>query len=247
MIARTDWEVISDGSVFDTLNFANLTGFAGLAQNPAVETADLIMAQLGAPIWTALSGGLDEDRFSIADQTDLRAALAAALADSWEIMPKSIFVLRQVFHEDCMVPDTLRKANMMLEEIHGLVEWDPSAMGALAPNEATFAVLCPEKDAALALVERHADSVVSATASLSEPGRSQMIETFDLWVHYVRIFRLCARACFAVRTMLASPADATRVRAGAEIASLDTGRAALAARLEHHPTKRNYRSDEDVR
>ena len=32
VIARTDWEVISDGSVFDTLNLANLTGFARLAR-----------------------------------------------------------------------------------------------------------------------------------------------------------------------------------------------------------------------
>ena len=39
VVARTDWEVIADGSVFDTLNLANLSGFGRLAQDPTVATA----------------------------------------------------------------------------------------------------------------------------------------------------------------------------------------------------------------
>ena len=64
-MARTDWEVISDSSVFDTLNLANLSGFARLAQDPAVPTAELVAAQLAQPVATTLGGGLDEARFDL--------------------------------------------------------------------------------------------------------------------------------------------------------------------------------------
>ena len=80
---------------------------------------------------TFLEGGQDEAKFSLRDYPVARAALQRALEQFWELMAKTIFVLRHVFHEDCIFPDTLRKANMMLVEIHGLAEWDPSAKGAL--------------------------------------------------------------------------------------------------------------------
>jgi hypothetical protein len=232
VIARTDWEVISDGSVFDTLNFANLTGFARLCRDPDAPVSEMIAAQLQQPLSTMLGGGLDEARFSLRHHPRARAVLQRALERSWEVMAKTVFVLRHVFHEDCMFPDTLRKAFMMLVEIHGLAEWEPAAKGALVLDAAKLDAIYREKDAALAEVEALAAEMEQAAVDLPEPGAGQLRDTLDLWVWYVRGFRACARACFATRLHLDRPGAATQAAAANEIEALEAYRLALAARLD---------------
>ena len=232
VVARTDWEVISDGSVFDTLNFSNLSGFSRLAQDPSVETAALVAAQLERPVATTLGGGLDEARFDLAGHPRARAALQDVLLRSWSAISKTVFVLRHVFHEDCMFPDTLRKAEMMLLEVHGIAEWEPAQRGALDMSADKLAEICAEKDAAVAEADAMSDDISAATEDLPEPGRAQLRDTFSLFAWYARGFRACARACFAVRLHRQVGSPATQASAYAEIDALAAHRDSLARRLE---------------
>jgi hypothetical protein len=133
-------------------------------------------------------------------------------------------VLRHVFHEDCMFPDTLRKAEMMMLEVHGIADWEPAQRGALDMSAAKLSEIYAEKDAAVAEADAMSADIRAATDDLPEPGRSQLRDTFSLFAWYARGFRACARACFAVRS--ASPA------ADAEIDALAAYRDALARHLE---------------
>ncbi len=232
VIARTDWEVINDASVFDTLNAANFSGFARLAREPTVATLALIDEQLRRPVATALGGGLAEAEFDLGNWPQARAALAEALARSWALMEKTVFVLRHVFHEDCMFPDSLRKAEMMALEVHGLADWEPAMEGALAPTEATLAAVMAEKDAAAAEAEALEALIVAATEGLPEPGRTALRQTFSLYRWYVEGFRSCARACFTVRLHRTEASGAWREAAEREIAGLAGYRKTLARRLE---------------
>jgi hypothetical protein len=231
VVARTDWEVIFDASVFDTLNLANLSGFARLAQDPAIPTPELVAAQLARPIATTLGGGLDEARFDLAAQARARTALQDVLLRTWPVMEKTVYVLRHVFHEDCMFPDTLRKAEMMMLEVHGIADWDPAERGTLDLDEAKLGEIYAEKDAALSGAEAMERDILAATADLPEPGRSQLRDTFALYTWYVRGFKACARACFAVRFHRRRACAATRDAAAAEIDALASYRKALARRL----------------
>jgi hypothetical protein len=232
VVARTDWEVISDGSVFDTLNFSNLSGFAGLARDPSVATRELVAAQLAQPVATTLGGGLDDARFDLTSYPQARAALQDVLLRSWSAMSKTVFVLRHVFHEDCMFPDTLRKAEMMLLEVHGIADWEPAQRGALDMNAARLAEVYAEKDAAVAEAEAMQAEIAAAIGDFPEPGRSQLRDTFSLYTWYARGFRACARACFAVRLHRRDVGAATRAAARAEIDALASYRDALARHLE---------------
>jgi hypothetical protein len=51
---------------------------------------------------TFLGGGQDEARFSLRDYPVAQAALQRVPEQSWSLMAKTIFVLRHVFHEDCI-------------------------------------------------------------------------------------------------------------------------------------------------
>jgi hypothetical protein len=237
VIARTDWEVISDGSVFDTLNLANLTGFGALCWNPETTPAQAIAAALHGPVATAFGAGLDERRFDLAGHDRARRALQHALERSWEVMSKSVFVLRHVFHEDAMFPDSQRKAWMMLTDIHGIADWDAALEGALELNEARIAAIFAEKDEALALVEALAVEMHAATPGLPQDARSQLDDSFSLWVLYVRGFRHCARACFATRHWQERPEPALQVAARREIADLAAFQAELVRLLAgtRHP------------
>jgi multidrug resistance efflux pump len=121
---------------------------------------------------------------------------------------------------------------MMLIDIHGLAEWEPAAKGALELDAAKLAAIYQEKDAALAEVAALAATIEQATTDLPEPGVSQLRDTFDLWVWYVRGFRACARACFAARYHQDHADAASRNAAAQEIAALEAYRQALQARLD---------------
>jgi hypothetical protein len=73
--------------------------------------------------------------------------------------------------------------------------------------------------------------ILAATADVAEPGGSQLRDTFALYTWYVRGFKACARACFAVRFHRQRASAATRDAAGAEIDALVAYRDALARRL----------------
>jgi hypothetical protein len=173
---------------------------------------------------TTLGGGLDEMRFDLTAHPRARAALQDVLLRSWSAMSKTVFVLRHVFHEDCMFPDTLRKAEMMALEVHGIAEWEPAQRGALAASAEKLKEIHAEKDAAVAEADAMCADIVAATEELPEPGRSQLRDTFSLFAWYARGFKACARACFAVR--FADPS------AGTEIDALAAYRDALARHLE---------------
>jgi hypothetical protein len=230
VVARTDWEVISDGSVFDTLNFSNLSGFAALAQDPSVATAALVAAQLERPVATTLGGGVDEARFDLTPRA--RTALHNVLLRSWSAMSKTVYVLRHVFHEDCMFPDTLRKAEMMMLEVHGIADWEPAMQGALDMSADKLAEIYAEKDLAVAEADSMSADIEAATEDMPEPGRSQLCDTFSLFAWYARGFRACARACFAVRTHRQEDRSETQAAVRIEIDALAAYSTALAKHME---------------
>jgi len=119
----------------------------------------------------------------------------------------------------------------MLVEIHDLAEWEPSAKGALDLDAAKLAAIYQEKEEAVAEVEALAADVTQATNGLPENAKSQLCETFDLWIWYARGFRACARACFASRQHLDQPNSVTRAAAMQEIDGLDAYRSGLISRL----------------
>ncbi len=230
VIARTDWEVISDGSVFDTLNLANLTGFGRLCTEADASVQALVEEALAGPVATALGGGDDLARFGLAAFPEARRALARALIGSWEVMRRTVFVERRVFHEDCMFPDSLRKAFMMLVEIHGLAEWDAAA-GEFSLTPERMEAIFAEKDEALARARDLAAELGRAAGALPEPGRSQLADTAELWVWYVRGFRAAARACFATAFLRAGGGEEARLAAAAETEALAEYAGALGKRL----------------
>lgn len=231
VIARTDWEVISDASVFDTLNLANLTGFCRLCHDKNADPATLLDEVLDGPIATAFGGGIAAARFDLTAYPAARAALFRALLDSWEVMRRTVFVQRHVFHEDCMFPDTLNKAFMMFVDIHDLAEWDEAAAGGIKLDEGGLAAILAEKDEALALAHSLAEPLAGEAAALPEPARTQLAETADLWLWYVRGFRAVARACFTTARWRETRDAEARAAALAETAALIEFGAQLSQRL----------------
>jgi hypothetical protein len=232
VMARTDWEVISDNQVLDTLNLPNLMGFTKLASGSDIDVSDVVGQFLGHSFATALGGGVEIGPFSLDGAPRTKAALARALNRSWEMMSKAVFVLRHVFHEDCMFPDTLKKAYMMLVEVHGIADWAPEMAGALDLTPEKLHEIFAEKDEAVALAREMSEEIAGATAAEQTAAAEELRETYDLQLWYAEGFRACARACFAAKWALTTPEDADRQKsARSEIDALEQYRLALVDRL----------------
>ena len=202
VVARTDWEVISDAGVLDSLNMVNLVGFALASRDSSIGLDQMVAHWMEAPVATPFGLGREAARFMVPDASEVQQALHSVMVNTWPVLRQSVFVLDHVFHEDGMFPDTLSKAYMMLVEVHGIAEWDSTRVDALAPSVAKLVEILSEKQRAVVQARQLRDKVQSLKGDLEPDGWKQLSETFDLLTWYVEGFQRCAEACFSTKFAL---------------------------------------------
>lgn len=228
VVARTDWEVISDGGVLDSLNIVNLLGFAKLSNDLSALPREIIDEGVAGPLKTTMNGSGAE---FVLESAAARRALSDILAQSWDVMRRTVFVLDHVFHEDCMFPDTLQKAFRMMLEIHSIAEWDPQRKGVLRLSEDKIAEVEAEKAEACRLARQMHDKVDALRGDMSADTWSQLHRTFDLLVWYTEGFRHCASVCFRTQFALEQDSERHRKDAASAIAAMERYRDELDACL----------------
>lgn len=204
VIVRIDWEGITDANALDSLNMANVYAFALLSQTPSMATETALDQWLEEPVSTPFGWGQDDNAFLVPPTSASHEVLKSVMQETWPVIRQSIFVLGHVFHEDGMFPDTLKKAFMMLLEIHGIADWAPEREHDLDPHPETFERILQEKDRASRAARKLRERIALTEDDLPAYAYTQLIETFDLLVWYVDGFRACAKACFSTQLAVAS-------------------------------------------
>ena len=228
---RTDWEVITEGSSFNSLNMLNV--FAGAALSSDLDTAldDVYRNWAAWGLRSALKSGSSLCRPSIPANARAFEALRDFMRASWSVIEKTVFIRGHVFNEDCMFPDTIAKGFDEMVKIHGMDDWRPGASALVAVNADNIALILAEKETAV----REA----AALPGILEPDRlgldteltAELREMLDLYVYYVEGFSLCARVCYLTRLAVQTSDEEDTRRAKAAISGLEDFSKKLAAYL----------------
>jgi hypothetical protein len=212
---RTDWEVITDNSSFNSFNLLNLFAGAMLTENTETDLDDVYRAWIDHGLLSSLQTGsmLQEPERPAA--SDALERLKAFMQRSWSILEKGIYARGHVFHENSQFPDSVWKAFYIMFDFHKRDYWDPGSTNAVRATDENIAAVVREKEEALRLVQSLPDLLDVDRLGVSESLGRDLKDLLRLYEAYIAGFHACAEACFRGQKALESGTgeDASAARA----------------------------------
>lgn len=214
---RTDWEGMSEGSVFNSPNMLNLFAGSMLALNKSEPLESIYDAWLRHGLEDPLQSD-STPRRPVAIKPEDRPRWTEFMKASLPIIEKTLFVRGHLFHEDGMFPDTVKRAFDMMTQLHGRDDWEPGASKRVEATDENIRAVVAEKEQA----EREAAGLPEilriGEQDVPQGFKTDMRNLLGLYLHYVRGFRYTAEACFRARKAM-STRDAADIKAA--LASAD--------------------------
>lgn len=234
---RTDWEVLTEASAFNSLNLFNVIAGAMLAQNVDLDLDDAYAAWAEHGLVSALHSQSSLPPAVVPAATDAVPSLKAFMKASWAVMEKAAYVRGHLFHEDDQYADTVDKAFAMMVDIHGRDEWEPGASRLLDPTDDNLAAIFAEKEEAMAEVKALADVLKVRALGLPEDMVRELETMLELYQRYVRGYQLCAHTVFLTRKAERSGVPEDKKAALETLSPLESFEAETTRRLEgtHYP------------
>ncbi|MGP8245542.1 MAG: hypothetical protein ACLQVN_13610 [Bryobacteraceae bacterium] len=229
---RTDWEVMSEGSVFNSLNLLNLFAGAMLARNHQEAPEKIYRTWLSYGLLNPLQAESSQSA-SVPVQTADMDRFRDMMRASWPVMEKTLFVRGHVFHDDGMFPESVTRAFDTMVTFHGRDDWDPGASRRVEPTDENIEAIIAEKEDAEREVRRLPAILKVDQAQLPATAKSSLKTTLDLYQFYVRGFKYCAIVCFRVRKAINTSNPADIQAAGKAADDLLAFRRELAGRLQN--------------
>ena len=153
VMLRTDWEIISQGSVFNSFNILNLIAGAELSNNVNANL-DMIYDR-----WVSegLYSPLIHDSFAqipcVPTAPNAKIVFKELMKRSWQIIEKIDYIRGHVFQENVQIFDRYFMAYDMMIHFHSRDDWDPGASARVEPTDENLPVIFKEKDEGVALSE----------------------------------------------------------------------------------------------
>ncbi|MCR2811144.1 MULTISPECIES: hypothetical protein [unclassified Microbacterium] len=198
VILRTDWELIDDTSVFNSLNEVNAIAASLLAADPSLPDLTIHETWVTRGIRTSL---LPESSQPGRDVVADPQRLIAVMADTWPVLREIVFTRDHVFQFSSKVPGSLDDMLFVAHGYHGREQWDPGSSATVAITSANLAAIVEEKDRAFAGASGLRARVEPSIMVDPDAGQ-RLVETFDLLVLYADLFRRAIVAAFAVAVAL---------------------------------------------
>ncbi len=228
---RTDWEVITEGSSFNSLNMLNVFAGAAISSNLDAGLDDVCRSWAARGLRSALKSGSRLCRPSVPANARAFEKLRAFMRASWSVIEKTVFIRGHVFNEDCMFPDTVAKGFDEMVKIHGMDDWKPGASALVAVNAENIALILAEKEAAVREAAALPGILEMDRLGLEAELAAELREMLDLYGYYVEGFSHCARVCYLTRLAAQTPGEGEMGQADAAICGLADFSKRLAARL----------------
>ncbi len=196
---RTDWEVITEASAFNSLNLFNVVAGAMMSGNIDLDLDDAYGAWTKHGLLSPLRCQSELQAPVVPPAPAAATALKTFMKASWSVMEKAAYVRGHLFHEDDQYADTVDKAFAMMVDIHGRDQWEPGASRLVEPTDDNLEIIFEEKNQALAEVAGLPELLRPALAGLAEDIVAEFETMLELYERYVRGYLLCARTVFLTR------------------------------------------------
>ena len=236
ILVRTDWEVITEGSAFNSFNLLNVFAAGMLAADPDTEVDDIYRAWCRHGLLSPMKSGSVHQNPVVPAAPDAWRILKRFMIASWEVIEKSQYVRGHLFNEDDQYCNSVKRSFDMLVHIHGRDDWEPGASRVLEPTAENIAGILDEKRRAVAEARGLEELLELDRLGVPEEFRRECRTLLDLCVLYVRGFEYCAQGVFHAEKYRRSPNDADRRAVEDAVSRLET----LSAEIERTLSGTDY-------
>jgi len=209
---RTDLEVISETSDFNSFNMLNVFGGGLLSRTIEQDLGNVYQAWLAYGVLDPLKAESEEtDPVPVqpADRDRFRDFMRA----SWSVMEKTLYVRGHVWTDgSCQFPVTVDRAFFNMLVFQGRDDWEPGASKRVEPTAENLAIIFAEKEQAEREVKRLPEILKIEEAQIPAKLKASVKTMLDLYERYVRGFKHCTVVCFTARRAIRTH-DAADVQA----------------------------------
>ena len=233
---RTDWELLSEGSTFNSFNMLNLIAGAMITENPDVSEDEIYSTWVNkCGLYNSFIQDCIVQLPEYPTAPDAVERLKLFTQTSWKVLEKTIYARGHVFQENCQFFDEVDLAFNMMQRFHSRDYWDPDAHLLVDPTEENMIEIFREKDEALELVRQLPDILKPETLGVSKEFEEYLKTLLDLYDLYVRTFREIAHLVYYTRRAEITGAEADAKRVRDSIKMLEPLRDEVKAKVWHKP------------
>lgn len=215
VMLRTDWEIISQSSVFTSFGTLNLIGCAMISENLSIPLEDVYHQWFEEGLYSPLLADSYPQEPCIPTSPDAEKILTAFMKDSWKVLEKIIYTRGHVFQRCVQFFRSVQEAFDNMVSLHKRDDWDPGASSLVSVTDENMKVIFEEKEEGLALLEK-----ALATIKPDEIGVSNEIREYLYFMKETYMFfaHVMVDSCYAVYYI--RKAQSTKAREDVEKARL---------------------------
>lgn len=215
IMLRTDWEIISQGSVFHSFNQYNLIAGAMLGMDVNTPLEKTYKAWLSDGLCSPLIHDTFPQRPSVPQAENAVEVFSELMKRSWKILEKIIYVRGHVFQENAQFFDRISMAFDMMLQFHSREEWELGASKKVECTDENLEIIFQEKDEGVALAKTLKDLVHPAELGVSAEVQAYLEFLLEMYVLYAEVFRDATHTVFLTRKAqnTKNPSDIAAARA----------------------------------
>ncbi|WP_368182099.1 hypothetical protein [Anaerotruncus rubiinfantis] len=200
IMLRTDWENMTQSSVFCSFNMLNLIAGAMLSYDINTSMDEIYEAWFEEGLVTPLLQDTFAQVPSPVKDEHTKAALHEMMTRNWKIIEKAIHVRGHVFNRNCQFFDRYDLTYNIMTVFHSRDQWEPGASKRVEPTEENIRLMLLEKEEAAEMVRSLKELVNPENLVLSEPIAKYLRFMADGFLAYVEGFQLeCATTVYTKR------------------------------------------------
>jgi hypothetical protein len=204
IMLRTDWERLTEGSVFNSFNLVNVFGGAYLASDINIDLNIIYKKWLEYGLLSPLHSESEmKEPIPINSQKALEN-LRNFMQRSWYIMTKTLYVRGAPLTSSSCFPQTVDDAYKV---INIKCTWDPNFSKLIEPTDENLKEILNEKEDALKEVSQLSEILKIEEIGLPEEIASELKIILQLYRLYVEGFQLSTKAIFLAKKALMTKSE----------------------------------------
>lgn len=190
IMLRTDWENMTQSSVFCSFNMLNLIAGAMLSKDVNTDMQDIYDA------WMAygLVSPLLQDTFDQVPCTptapDAAERLQKMMQLGWKILEKGIHVRGHVFNRNCQIFDRYDLTYNIMTVFHSRDQWEPGASKRVEPTEENIQMILQEKEEAIRMAQHLAELADPDKLGVNDTVREYLLFLQNSFLAYIEGFQI---------------------------------------------------------
>ena len=199
VMLRTDWEIISQSSIFNSFNIVNLIGCAMLAQNPDTSLEEIYHRWFTEGLFSPLIADSYPQEACVPSSPGAERILTEFMKDSWKVLEKITYTRGHVFQRCVQFFRSVQEAFDNMVALHKRDDWDPGASHLVSVTNGNMEIIFAEKAEGLALLDRILDTIRPDELGVTDEIREYLVFMKETYPFFARVMADSCTSVYLIR------------------------------------------------